>query len=139
VVGRAAGAFALAALSACRPSPPERTVVHVAEVATLELPAVANAPSKVQVLQYGIEPGSGPEPGRCAYLVMDSVHQVAWQIEASEAWEDTVPRGDTVVVRHRAVGDYVPSYAAFYGLQSGQVVKVDCAAYGVLGVAQSGG
>lgn len=113
-------------------------VVHVAEVATLELPAVQNAPSRVRVLQHGVEPGSRPEPGRCAYLVLDSAHQVAWQIEASEAWEDTVARGDTTVVRHTAVGDYVPAYAAFYGLEPGQVIKVDCAAYGVLGSAQSG-
>jgi hypothetical protein len=130
---------ALLVLGGCRSAPPEPSVVHVAEAATLELPAVPNAPSRLQVLQYGVEAGSESETGQCAYLVLDSLHHVEWRIEASEAWEDTVSRGDTLFIRHKVIGDYVPAYRTFYGMQPDQVIKVDCAAYGVLGLARSGG
>lgn len=129
---------ALVALGGCREAHAP-SVVHVSEAAALDLPAVPNAPSHLEVLQYGVEPGAGPEAGRCAYLVVDPARRVQWRIEGYEAWEDTVSRGDTTFIRHKVIGDYVPAYPAFYGLQAGQVVKVDCAAYRVLGLARSGG
>ena len=42
-------------------------------------------------------------------------------------------------VRHTMIGDYVPADLARYGMQRGQIIRVDCAAYGVLGLAKSGG
>lgn len=130
---------ALVTLAGCRAAPAEPSTVHVAAAATLELPAVPDAPSRLQVLQYGAEPGSGPELGECAYLVLDPANRVEWQIEASEAWESSEVRGDTTFVRHTVIGDYVPADLGLYGMQPGQVIKVDCAAYGVLGLAKSGG
>lgn len=114
-------------------------MVHVAKAAELELPAVSGAPARLQVLQYGLEPGSGPVMGECAVLLLDQANQVEWHIEAAQAWEESELRGDTTFVRHTVIGDYVPGDLARYGMQSGQVVRVDCAAYGVLGLSESGG
>ena len=142
---RAAGTFALAAVGAlggCRGSEepaPEADVVHVAKVAELELPPVRGAPARFEVLQYGLEEGSGPVMGECAVLLLDPVNHVVWQIEAAQAWEESEQKGDTTFVRHTVIGDYVPSDLARYGMAKGEVARVDCAAYGVLGVAKSGG
>ena len=146
LVRGAAGVFALAALpvlEGCReaaeepsPGPP---VVHVAKAAELELPSVAGAPARLRVLQYGLEPGAGPVMGECAVLLLDQANGVEWHIEAAQAWEESELRGDTTFVRHTVIGDYVPGDLARYGMQPGQVVRVDCAAYGVLGLAKSGG
>jgi hypothetical protein len=138
---RAAGVLALTALAACReaPEPPPPPVVHVAKAAELDLPAVPGAPAQLQVLQYGLVPGSGPVTGECAVLLLDPVNRVEWQIEAAQAWEESETRGDTTFVRHTVIGDYVPADLALYGMHAGQVVRVDCAAYGVLGLAPSGG
>jgi len=113
--------------------------VHVAVAATLELPPVPNAPAQLRVLQYGLEPGSEPQTGQCAVLVTDPVHQVEWQIEAQQAWDSTEVRADTTFVRHTVIGDYVPASLETYGMSPGEIVRVDCAAYGVLGLAKSGG
>jgi hypothetical protein len=77
--------------------------------------------------------------GDCAVLLLDLVNQVEWHIEAAQAWEESELRGDTTFVRHTVIGDYVPGDLARYGMQPGQVVRVDCAAYGVLGLSKSGG
>lgn len=114
-------------------------MVHVAKAAELELPAVPGAPGRLQVLQYGLEPGSGPVMGECAIRLLDPMSRVEWHMEASQAWEESETRGDTTFVRHTMIGDYVPADLARYGMQRGQVVRVDCAAYGVLGLAKSGG
>jgi hypothetical protein len=71
--------------------------------------------------------------------VLDPVNQVEWQIEAQQAWDSTEVRGDTTFVRHTVVGDYVPASLEAYGMAPGQIIRVDCAAYGVLGLAKSGG
>lgn len=113
--------------------------MHVAKAAELELPAVSGAPARLRVLQYGLEPGSGPVMGECAVLLLDQANGVEWHIEAAQAWEESELRGDTTFVRHTVIGDYVPGDLARYGMQPGQVVRVDCAAYGVLGLAKSGG
>jgi len=114
-------------------------VVHVAKAAELDLPPVDGAPERLQVLQYGLEEGSGPVMGECAVLLLDPVNRVEWGIEAAQAWEESEQKGDTTFVRHTVIGDYVPADLARYGMEKGQVVRVDCAAYGVLGVAKSGG
>jgi hypothetical protein len=114
-------------------------VVHVAKAAELELPLVPGAPGRLQVLQYGLEEGSGPVMGECAVRLLDPMNRVAWGIEAAQAWEEREQRGDTTFVRHIVIGDYVPDDLARYGMEKGQVVRVDCAAYGVLGLARSGG
>jgi hypothetical protein len=133
--------FALAVLTACReaPEPPPVPVVHVAKAAALDLPTVPGAPARLQVLQYGLDPGSGPVMGECAVRLLDPMNRVEWHIEAAQAWEEPETRGDTTFVHHTAIGDYVPADLARYGMQPGQVVRVDCAAYGVLGLAKSGG
>ena len=113
--------------------------VHLAAPATLELPPVPDGPSRLRVLQYGLEPGSRPRIGQCAVLVLDPVNHVSWRIEASQAWDSTEVRADTTFVRHTAIGDYVPARLEPYGMSPGQVIRVDCAAYGVLGLAKSGG
>lgn len=142
---RAAGASALAALAvlvACRDQPgpqPGPPVVHVAKAAELDLPSVPGAPARLQVLQYGLEPGSGPVLGECAVRLLDPMNGVEWRIEASQAWEESERKGDTTFVRHTVIGDYVPGDLARYGMEKGQIVRVDCAAYGVLGLTKSGG
>jgi len=116
-----------------------RATVHVAVAATLELAAVRNAPSRLQVLQYGLEEGSGPVMGECAVRLLDPVSRIVWRIEAAQAWEESEQKGDTTFVRHTVIGDYVPADLARYGMEKGQVIRVDCAAYGVLGLTKSGG
>jgi len=111
----------------------------VAVAATLELPPVPNAPSRVSVLRYGFEEGAGPEMGQCAALLLDGINHVEWNIEAQQTWEDSEVRGDTTFVHHTAIGDYVPASLGAYGMTPGQIVRVDCAAYGVLGLTKSGG
>lgn len=120
-------------------TPDQANVVHVAKSAELELPPVLNAPARLQVLAYGLEPGAGLEMGECAVRLLDPVNRVEWHIEAAQAWEESEERADTTFVRHTAIGDYVPADLAAYGMTSGQVIRVDCAAYGVLGLARSGG
>ena len=131
----------LAALAACReaPQPPNPGVVHVAKAAELDLPTVPGAPARLQVLQYGLDPRTGPVMGECAVRLLDPMNRVEWRIEAAQAWEEPETRGDTTFVRHTVIGDYVPADLARYGMQKGQVVRVDCAAYGVLGLTKSGG
>ncbi len=136
----AIGCLVAVVLSACTNSPEVAPpVVHMAKAAELELPAVSGAPARLRVLQYGLEPGSGPVMGECAVLLLDQANGVEWHIEAAQAWEESELRGDTTFVRHTVIGDYVPGDLARYGMQPGQVVRVDCAAYGVLGLAPSGG
>ncbi len=113
--------------------------VHLAVPVTMELPPLPNSPSQLRVIQHGLEPGSRPRIGECAVLVLDPVNHVSWRIEASQTWESTETRADTAFVRHTAIGDYVPATLEPYGMSPGQVVRVDCAAYGVLGLAKSGG
>lgn len=142
---RAAGALALAALAVlggCREEPESSAgppVVHVAKAAELALPPVRSAPARLQVLQYGLEPGSGPVMGECAVRLLDPVNRIVWRIEAAQAWEESEQKGDTLFVRHTVIGDYVPADLTRYGMEKGQVIRVDCAAYGVLGLTKSGG
>jgi hypothetical protein len=129
----------LLAIAAGCGAPDAPNTVHVAKAAELELPPVLNAPARLQVLAYGLEPGAGPEMGECAVRLLDPVNRVEWHIEAAQAWEESEQRGDTTFVRHTAIGDYVPADLATYGMAAGQVIRVDCAAYGVLGLSRSGG
>ncbi|MDP2954907.1 MAG: hypothetical protein Q8N53_00685 [Longimicrobiales bacterium] len=128
----------LAALPGCG-APERANVVHVAKAAELELPPVLAAPARLQVTAYGLEPGAGPEMGECAVRLLDPVNRVEWHIEAAQAWEESEQRADTTFIRHTVIGDYVPADLATYGMSAGQVIRVDCAAYGVLGLARSGG
>lgn len=116
-----------------------RPTVHVAVAATLELPPVTNAPARLRVIQYGLQPGSEPQTGQCAVLLLDPINRVEWQIEAQQAWDSTEVRGDTTFVHHTVIGDYVPGSLTTYEMTPGQIIRVDCAAYGVLGLARSGG
>lgn len=128
----------LLVLVACA-EPDAAPTVHVAEAAALELPPVPNAPARLQVLSYGHEPDAGPEMGECAVRLRDATNQVDWFIDAAQAWESTEVRADTTFVRHTAIGDYIPGDLGVYGMEWGQVVRVDCAAYGVLGLSIQGG
>ena len=109
--------------------------------ATVEpaLPVVPAAPSAFSVVSYGPEPDARAVPGECAMHLRDPVNGVEWRIEASQAWTDTVTRGDTTVVRHTAIGDYVPALPRPYGMEPGQVVRIDCATYKLLGLTKPGG
>lgn len=112
--------------------------VHVAREATLDLPPVPNAPARLQVVAYGPEPDARAELGRCAIQLRDPVTLVDWHIDAAQAWEEPEQRGDTTFVHHTAIGDYIPADLGVYGMTPGQVIRVDCAAYGVLGLTQAG-
>lgn len=119
--------------------PEAEVTVQVAEAATLDLPPVPNAPARLQVVSYGPEPDARPELGSCAIRVRDPVNLVDWHIDASQAWERKVRKGDTTFVRHVVIGDYIPARRDVYGMTERQIIKVDCAAYGVLGLAIQGG
>lgn len=137
---RLAAPFLAWALAGCEGSPDDAPVtVHTAAAATLELPPVPNAPLRLQVVSYGLEEGAGPELGQCAVRLRDPVNQVDWFIDAAQTWEEPETRGDTMFVRHTTIGDYIPGDLATYGMTPGQVIRVDCAAYGVLGLANQGG
>ena len=118
---------------------PGPVTVHVSEVARLELPPVPGAPGRLEVVSYGPEPGAGPEVGKCAVRLRDTNKQVDWDIDAAQAWETSETRGDTTFVRHVVIGDYVPRILGAYAMSPGQVARVDCAAYGVLGLTRAGG
>lgn len=117
----------------------EWVTVRVAREATLDLPPVPNAPARLQVVSYGPEPDDRAELGRCAILLRDPVTLVDWHIDAAQSWEETERRGDTTFVRHTAIGDYIPADLGAYGMIPGQVIRVDCAVYGVLGLTHAGG
>ncbi|GMV06216.1 MAG: hypothetical protein AMXMBFR53_24920 [Gemmatimonadota bacterium] len=135
----AAVALLAAALATCEAPGAAPVTVHSAAAATLQLPPVPNAPLRLQVVAYGLEEGAGPELGQCAVRLRDPVNLVDWFIDAAQTWEEPETMGDTTYVRHTTIGDYIPGDLATYGMTPGQVVRVDCAAYGVLGLANQGG
>ena len=126
------------ALAGCADAP-DRVVLHVAEAATLDLPPVQGAPATLGVVTYGPEPDAGPAPGKCATRLRDRDKFVDWDIDAAQAWDSTEVRGDTTFVRHVAIGDYVPRIPGAYAMIPGQVARVDCATYTVLGLTTVGG
>jgi hypothetical protein len=128
----------MAALGGCRDAPMPVTT-HVAVPATLDLPPVPGAPATLEVVLYGQEPEAGPQPGSCAIRLRDLDKYVDWDIDAAQAWDSTEVRGDTTFVRHLAIGDYVPRIPGAYAMTPGQVARVDCASYRILGLTRAGG
>lgn len=138
--GAAAVIVLTTALAGCRGTPDDAPVtVHVAAAATLDLPPVPNAPLRLQVVAYGEEEGAGPELGECAIRLRDPVNLVDWTIDAAQTWEEPETRGDTTFIRHTTIGDYIPADPETYAMAPGQIIRVDCTAYGVLGLANQGG
>lgn len=134
---RGSRGFAVACLMALAACVAESVTMRTAEEVTLDLPAVPNAPGRLEVMAYEPRPGAGPELGRCAPRLRDTVKAVDFRLDATQAWQDSETRGDTTFVRYRTIGDFIPVDLAAYEMVPGQVVRVDCATYRVLGLADT--
>lgn len=131
---RGSRGFAVAYLLALAACVDESVTVRTSEEVTLDLPAVPNAPGRLEVMAYELRPGAGPELGRCAPRLRDTAKAVDFHVNATQAWQDSETRGDTTFVRYFTIGDFIPADLGAYEMAPGQVVRVDCATYRVLGL-----